>query len=91
MYNFLSIKTFVLSQTHLVKKFMKLKNIILAAELIAQHAAQGHSVAICSDFDVDGLSSASLVANFLQDAGIKFEAFVPDRPCQLRCWPAACA
>ncbi len=31
MYNFLSIKTFVLSQTHLVKKFMKLKNIILVA------------------------------------------------------------
>ena len=57
----------------------KLKNNISAAQLIARHAAQGNSVAICSDFDVDGLSSSALLANFLQEAGIKHETFVPDR------------
>lgn len=57
----------------------KLKNIIPAARLISQHHQKGDSFVICSDFDVDGLSSASQLANFFIEAGIKFENYVPDR------------
>jgi single-stranded-DNA-specific exonuclease len=56
-----------------------LKNLKEAARLIAEvHREQG-SVAICCDFDVDGLSGGSVVHDFFNVAGVKSKVFVPDR------------
>jgi single-stranded-DNA-specific exonuclease len=57
----------------------KLKNLEEAAKtLIACHNA-GKAIAICCDFDVDGLSGGSVVHDFLNSAGIKSKVFVPNR------------
>lgn len=56
-----------------------LKNIREAARAIAQCHAAGRSVAICCDFDVDGLSGGSVVHDFCNAAGISSKVFVPDR------------
>lgn len=56
-----------------------LKNLDAACQLIADIIAGDGSIAICCDFDVDGLSGGSQVAHFLQSCGAKVGVFVPDR------------
>lgn len=56
-----------------------LKNLAEAAErIVATHRA-GKAVAICCDFDVDGLSGGSVVFDFCTQVGISARVFVPDR------------
>ncbi len=57
----------------------KLKNIDAACALIAQVVATRKPIAICCDFDVDGLSGGALLSRFLLDAQIPNKVFVPDR------------
>jgi single-stranded-DNA-specific exonuclease len=57
----------------------KLKNLEAAASLIAETIAAGKSIAICCDFDVDGLSGGAQVAHFLTTIGATCKTFVPDR------------
>jgi single-stranded-DNA-specific exonuclease len=56
-----------------------LKNLNLAAKTIADCHRAGGAVAICCDFDVDGLSGGSVVHDFCNAAGIVSKVFVPDR------------
>jgi len=56
-----------------------LKNLTAAAQAIAQCHAAGKAVAICCDFDVDGLSGGSVVHDFCNAAGVTSKVFVPDR------------
>lgn len=56
-----------------------LKNLMLACQKIKEVAAAGRPIAICCDFDVDGLSGGSLVHSFFIDVGIQSRVFVPDR------------
>ena len=57
----------------------KLKNLDEGSQLLADITAKGGSVAICCDFDVDGLSGGSQLHHFLTALGIKNQVFVPDR------------
>lgn len=57
----------------------KLMNLAAAAKLIADVHRGGGAVAICCDFDVDGLSGGSVVHDFLNAAGVSSKVFVPDR------------
>ncbi len=57
----------------------KLKNLDAAVQLIAEHAHAGKRIAICCDFDVDGLSGGAQVYHFLKTAGVPCEVHVPDR------------
>lgn len=57
----------------------KLKNLKEACALVRDVVAADGSVAICCDFDVDGLSGGSQLHHFLKSAGIKSKVFVPDR------------
>lgn len=57
----------------------KLMNLAAAAKLIADVHRSGGAVAICCDFDVDGLSGGSVVHDFLNAAGVSSKVFVPDR------------
>ena len=56
-----------------------LKNLDLACDLIAEIAEKGGRIAICCDFDVDGLSGGAQVFHFLKSVGIDTEIHVPDR------------
>ncbi len=56
-----------------------LKNLAEASKLIADVHRGGGSIAICCDFDVDGLSGGSIVHDFFNAAGVSSKVFVPDR------------
>jgi single-stranded-DNA-specific exonuclease len=57
----------------------KLMNLKKAAEAIVACHKAGKSIAICCDFDVDGLSGGSVVHDFFNATGIVSKVFVPDR------------
>lgn len=57
----------------------RLKNIDAACALIAATINAGRSIAICCDFDVDGLSGGSQVHHFVRAVGATSRVFVPDR------------
>jgi single-stranded-DNA-specific exonuclease len=56
-----------------------LKNLKEAVELIHEQARTGKRIAICCDFDVDGLSGGAQVSSFLKSLKIPVEVHVPDR------------
>jgi len=57
----------------------ELKNLDRACRLIAEVTQKDKPVAICCDFDVDGLSGGSQLHHFLSSLGISSRVFVPDR------------
>lgn len=57
----------------------KLKNLQAAARAIVACHESGKRIAICCDFDVDGLSGGSVVHDYLTAVGISSRVFVPDR------------
>lgn len=56
-----------------------LRDLKAGVQLLQSVAASGKPIAICCDFDVDGLSGGSLLSRFLLDAGVPNKVFVPDR------------
>ena len=54
-------------------------NLRKAAERIMQAVAQGESIAILGDYDVDGVSSTAILMHFLRRLGAAPVAFVPRR------------
>lgn len=57
----------------------KLKNIENACALTAETIRQKKSIAICCDFDVDGLTGGAQLHHFLNTLGAVNRVFVPDR------------
>jgi single-stranded-DNA-specific exonuclease len=57
----------------------ELKNLDRASALIAKAHYAGGAIAICCDFDVDGLSGGSIVHDFFNKVGVQSKVFVPDR------------
>ena len=57
----------------------KLKNSIPAIKLICESIQQNKYITIYSDFDVDGMTSASQLWTILKHAGAKLRYYVPDR------------
>lgn len=56
-----------------------LKNLGEACGVIRDAAKSGKPIAICCDFDVDGLSGGAILSHFLRAAGAQVRTFVPDR------------
>lgn len=56
-----------------------LKNLERACELIAQIVAENKAIAICCDFDVDGVTGGAQVFHFLRTIGARVQVFTPDR------------
>jgi len=56
-----------------------LKDLDKACVLIAKTIEAKRSIAVCCDFDVDGLSGGAIVTHFLRSMGVKVEVFIPDR------------
>lgn len=50
-----------------------------AADRITQAILSDEKVAIWSDYDVDGATSAATMGRFLEDCGLKFQLYIPDR------------
>ena len=57
----------------------KLVNLSKACQLVAGSAARAEKIAICCDFDVDGLSGGSQLQHFFRALGLDSKVFVPDR------------
>lgn len=57
----------------------ELKGLREAVALVDTALQEGWSIAICCDFDVDGLSGGAQLAHFLRSLGVQVEVFVPDR------------
>ena len=57
----------------------ELMNLDKACRAIADCHRAGKAIAICCDFDVDGLSGGSVVHSFFNEAGVRSQVFVPDR------------
>ena len=57
----------------------KLKNLSAATELIASIVKAKGKIAICCDFDVDGLSGGAQVYDLFKRLGIDAQVHVPDR------------
>lgn len=55
------------------------KDMDAAAERITQAIVAGEKVAIWSDYDVDGATSAATMGRFLRACGIDFDLYIPDR------------
>jgi single-stranded-DNA-specific exonuclease len=66
-----------------IKRLMPDPNVLTAmpeaAERIADAIVRGETVAIFGDYDVDGATSAALLARFLRHAGIEPLIHIPDR------------
>lgn len=56
-----------------------LKNAQAGAKAIIDCHRANKAIAICCDFDVDGLSGGSVVHDFFNTSGIQSQVFVPDR------------
>jgi len=50
-----------------------------ASERLAKAIQEGEKIAIYGDYDVDGVTSASLLSRFFESVGTQAEIFVPDR------------
>ncbi len=50
-----------------------------AASLLADAIEAKQKIAIFGDYDVDGACSSALLANYLRDAGIDYQIYIPDR------------
>jgi single-stranded-DNA-specific exonuclease len=57
----------------------KLVGLMPACKLIETALAQRMPIAVCCDFDVDGLSGGAQVYHFLKTLGAEVRVFVPDR------------
>ncbi len=57
----------------------KLKGLPAACNLVKDTLAAGGGIAICCDFDVDGLSGGSQIYHFLRSIGARAQVYVPDR------------
>src|SRR5262249_14130456 len=51
----------------------------IAAARIAEAVMRGERIAVFGDYDVDGATSAALMARFLRHAGTEPEIYIPDR------------
>ncbi len=56
-----------------------LLNLDRAIALIQKEVDEGNGIAVCSDFDVDGLSGASQLYDFFSLIGVRVASYVPDR------------
>ncbi len=57
----------------------QLRNSDAALEMIQDIIRHKGKIAICCDFDVDGLSGGAQLKHFFDSLGVKCEVFVPDR------------
>lgn len=56
-----------------------LRGIKEACAIIAEAQKNGEKIAICCDFDCDGLTSGAQLSDFFNRVGISYKLFVPDR------------
>ena len=66
-----------------IKRLMPDPNVVAdmapAARRIADAVETGEKIAIFGDYDVDGATSAALLARFLRHCGLEPEIYIPDR------------
>ena len=58
---------------------MLMKDMDKAAERVRRAIRSGEKTAVFGDYDVDGITSTCLLADYLSSKGIPCEAYIPDR------------
>ena len=73
-----------------IKKFLKpnrndfydpflIKDMDIAVERIIKAIKDNEKVIIYGDYDVDGITSTTVLKNFLKDQGLESDAYIPNR------------
>ena len=58
---------------------LSMTDMLPAVQRLARAIAQGEHVAVYGDYDVDGITAACLLTDYLRSRGVKCEIYIPDR------------
>ena len=72
-------ESFLLGGMETLHDPFELEDILPAIQRITQAIATREHVAVYGDYDVDGITSACLLTNYLQSRGLTCETYIPDR------------
>ena len=72
-------ETFLLGGSETLHDPLLLEDILPAIRRIARAIAAGEHVAVYGDYDVDGITSACLMSDYLRYRGLEAELYIPDR------------
>lgn len=72
-------ETFLLGGSETLHDPLLLEDILPAIRRIARAIAIGEHVAVYGDYDVDGITSACLMSDYLRYRGLEAELYIPDR------------
>ena len=72
-------ETFLLGGSETLHDPLLLEDILPAIRRITKAIASGEHVAVYGDYDVDGITSACLMSDYLRSRGLEAELYIPDR------------
>ena len=72
-------RTFLRGGAELLSDPLELTDMIPAVQRLSRAIAQGEHVAVYGDYDVDGITAACLLSDYLQGKGLTCEVYIPDR------------
>ena len=58
---------------------LAMEDMIPAVQRLSRAVAAGEHVAVYGDYDVDGITAACLLSDYLQSCGLECEVYIPDR------------
>lgn len=70
---------FLYPEYHLLYDPFQLKDMDHAVELIQSHITRDHRIYVYGDYDVDGITSTSILVKILKACGARVEYYIPDR------------
>ncbi len=72
-------ETFLFGEAETLHDPLLLEDILPAIRRISKAIASGERVAVYGDYDVDGITSACLMSDYLRSRGLDTELYIPDR------------
>ena len=72
-------RTFLRGGTELLSNPLDLSDMIPAVQRLTRAVATGEHVAVYGDYDVDGITAACLLSDYLRGRGLTCEVYIPDR------------
>ena len=72
-------RSFLRGGMELLSDPLALSDMIPAVQRLSRAVAAGEHVAVYGDYDVDGITAACLLSDYLQSRGLECEVYIPDR------------
>lgn len=73
------VKMYISKSKKYIHNPLKLKDIDKATEIIKKHISEKNQITIYGDYDVDGITSTTLIYSFLKELGANVDFYIPDR------------